>query len=186
MLLLERDLSDAYELARRGNLWRQLGYWQFAVADYRAALARRGDFADAANELAWALVSHPESGATGEALAWARRAVELVADSRAYRNTLGAALYRAGRFSDAAEELERNAAGDRQGFGFDMVYLSMCRQRLGQHGEAKLALARTRDWMTNMPRLNRAQAVEFDAVIREAESLLSEPLSPLPADVFAH
>jgi WD40 repeat protein len=186
MLLCDRGLSDPYELVRRGNLWRQLGYWQFAVADYRAALARRGDFADTANELAWALASHPESGATGEALAWARRAVELARDSRAYRNTLGAVLYRAGRFSEAADELERNAAGDREGFGFDMVYLSMCRQRLGQHREAKIALDRTRDWMATMPRLNRAQAVEFDAVIREAESLLYEPLPPLPADVFAH
>jgi hypothetical protein len=67
-----------------------------------------------------------------------------------------------------------------------MVYLAMCRQRLGQRSEAKLALARTRDWMATMPRLNRAQTVEFDAVIREAESLLNEPLPPFPADVFAH
>ncbi len=98
-------------------------------------------------QLAWCLVSVPGRGDANEAIGWARKAVELVQPNNAdYRNTLGAALYRAGRFAEAAGELERNIAQNTQTCGYDWVFLAMCRQRLGQAEPARYALERARKW----------------------------------------
>ena len=173
LLFLETGLSDPEELAQRGNRWNRLGHWKQAVADYRASLARRADSAETANELAWALVAFPGRGDTQEALAWARKAVEIDPDSAPYHNTLGVALYRASRFVEAAEELERNVPRNTEESGFDLVFLSMCRQRLGQTKEAQSALALARLWQAKAPPMPPAGAANFEAFIREAESLLT-------------
>jgi len=48
----------------------------------------------------------PGRGGADEAVRWARKAVELEPDPN-YRNTLGAALYRAGHFAEAGLELKK-------------------------------------------------------------------------------
>ena len=194
MLFFEPNLSDPEALSERGNRWNSLGRWQLAVADYRACLARRSEASEAienqriastANELAWALASVKGRGSSLEALSWARKAVEKMPDSVAFHNTLGAALYRAGLFSEAVDELESNIPRNTEEYGMDLVFLSMCRQRLGQYEEARIALAGARDWQSKIARLSPLEAVDFAGFVREAESLL-DGTGVFPDDVFAH
>src|SRR5262249_49487175 len=140
LLFFERGMSDPEELYQRGNRWNRLGHWRQAAADFRASLSRRGDSANVADALAWALVVYPGRGATDEAIAWARKAVELERGNVSYSNTLGAALYRAGQFREAAEVLEQNVRRNAISPGYDWVFLAMCRSRLGKIRQAEEAL----------------------------------------------
>jgi tetratricopeptide (TPR) repeat protein len=187
LLFFEGGLSDPEELFQRGNRWQRLGYWKLAAADYRASLARRPSSAETANELAWALVVFPGRGSASEALGWARKAVDLEPRSISYHNTLGVALYRAGLFRDAIGEFERNLAQDNPIASYDLIYLSMCRQRLGQSEEARAALAQVRQWESRKsPMAAWDTSNQLNELVREAQSLLDGSLDPLPADVFAH
>jgi serine/threonine protein kinase/WD40 repeat protein len=181
----EPRLNDPEELAERGNCWSRLGQRQLAVADYRASLSRRANSADAANELAWCLASIPGDGDPQEALKWARMAVSLRPSSVIYQNTYGAALYRADHIALAVEVLQRNVPRNKADAGYDWVFLAMCKKRLGQEAQARLALARAREWRAKAKRFTPAESAEFQAFIHEAESLLAAPLPDFPGDVFA-
>ena len=84
-------------------------------ADYRASLARRPDSELHRLPLARCLVSGPGRGDPDEAVRWARMAVDAEARDAPYRHILGLALYRAGRFAEAAAELEPNIPRDPTG-----------------------------------------------------------------------
>ncbi len=182
---IDSKLTDSEELQQRGDRWAGLGRWQFAVADYRASLARNPQSARNANELAWLLASAPGRGDPQDALLWARRAVELDRNSPDIRNTLGAALYRAGQYAEAAAVLERNVPTNPVGAGLDLIFLAMCRQRLGQPAAARKALAGARRWRANLPQMSPLSFAEFESCIREFESLPGASYPDLPADIFA-
>jgi eukaryotic-like serine/threonine-protein kinase len=105
---------------------------------------------------------------------------------RNYLNTLGAALYRAGRFEDAIRRLEetiRLRGG--QGSTTDWSLLAMAHHRLGHRHEARRCLDRSRDEEpTGSPTLfwieldNRLLRSEAEALVRY------DPV--FPADPFAH
>jgi len=97
--------------------------------------------------------------------------------------TLGAALYRAGRFAEAATVAESNDLWD--GAGLDRLVLAMSRQRLGQAAAARAALAEAVHWRAARPDLRPDRAAAFDRLLREARSVLDGTLPDLPADVFA-
>ena len=135
-------LAGSRAMDRRGgtaqprHLWARLGNWP-GLADYRASLVRRPECARSANSLAWCLAFMPgrrrcrRGGPMGRRRPWIGRATTL------FRNTLGAALYRAGRFAEAAVELERNIAQNASTIGYDWLFLAMCNQRLGQTASAQ-------------------------------------------------
>jgi hypothetical protein len=100
----ESRLEDAEELVARGGRWDRLGHWRRAAADYRAALARRPDSTSANHALARLLAEAPGRGDLEEAVRRARRAADQQSLSPHSRQTLGLALYRAGRFAAAALE----------------------------------------------------------------------------------
>ena len=100
--LFDEDLFDADDLAERGYLWNRLERWQPAANDFRRSLARIPHSAGVANELAWCVVAAPGRGDPEEAFRWARMAVVQVPAEINFRNTLGVALYLAGRFAEAA------------------------------------------------------------------------------------
>jgi Tfp pilus assembly protein PilF len=126
----------------------------------------------------------PGRGDHEEALRWARRAVELEPGNPNHTNTLGVALYRAGRFTEAAEELGRNASKDHRFAGYDWVFLAMCRQRLGQADAARSALTRALDWQAKVIGLGPDKTAEFQALLLEARAVLGGSLSDSPPDVF--
>jgi WD40 repeat protein/tetratricopeptide (TPR) repeat protein len=179
----EPRLTDPSGLTTRALTRSRLGLWKLAAADYRASLAKKPDSAFAANNLAWCLASVPGRGDPSEAVYWARRAVALQ-PTVTYRNTLGTALYRAGRFAEAAAELEKNVAANSQSAGYDHLILAMCRQRLGQTESARAALARAKQWRSARRLTDPLEIREYQALLEEAESVVNGSLPDFPTGVF--
>ncbi len=104
---------------------------------------------DMANSVAWSCILAPRAVADPQTLV--RLAELAVTGFPAERkhlalNTLGAALYRAGRFDDAIRRLEegmrlRNAVDE----PLDLPFLAMAHHRLGHHDEAHRLLDRLRN-----------------------------------------
>jgi eukaryotic-like serine/threonine-protein kinase len=182
--LLDIDLADPEDLNRRGDLWNTLGQWQFALADYRASLARRPESARAANSLAWCLASMAGRNDSDEAVRWARKAVMLEPGNTDYRNTLGVALFRAGLVTEAAAELESNLVKNNPSPGYDWVFLAMCRQQLGLTEAARRAFNQAVQWRGTATALNPYLSAEFQTFLQEAQALLTRALPDLPPDVF--
>ena len=183
--LSDPRLEDAEELVARGGRWEGLGQWRLAAADYRAALARRPDAYTANHALARLIAEEPGRGDPEEAVQRARFAVGRWRGSRGYFRTLALALYRAGRFAEAAEELESNIRRNHKDAGLDRLILAMSRWRMGQNAAARAALAEALRWPTVNPDFYRDHVAAFERLRREAESVLGGTLPDLPADVFA-
>jgi serine/threonine protein kinase/WD40 repeat protein len=182
--LLNAGLVDAEELGLRGIRWARLGQWQLALADFRACVAREPNLAFAANELAWCLSCKPGRGHADEAVRWARKAVELAPGDTNWRNTLGAALYRAGRFTEAVVELERDIADNGEVMAYDWGFLAMCKQRLGLPVQAQLALEQASRLASKASPSSPVQTATMQALLEEAHALLASSLSDLPSNVF--
>jgi WD40 repeat protein len=164
------------------------------IADLETALARhpdqrqiRGMLAQHCNNLAWGLVTAPESAHDPQrALRLARRAVEL-APAAIYLNTLGVAQYRVGQHAEAIATLEKSlAAGKGESDAFDLYSLAMARSKLGQMVRARADFDRALKWRRDHPNLTQPRwNVELDAFQAEARALLDGSPAELPADVFA-
>ena len=143
-----------------------------------------------ANSVAWSSVmAVSEEPNLGETVRLAELAVNGASEVRqkaAYLNTLGAALYRAGRFADAVRRLDE---GIRSKSGVsretDWAFLAMAHHRLGHHEEARRWLGQFRDFRPK----GTPEAFWQDLAIRllrnEAEAvILWDPI--FPADPFAY
>jgi tetratricopeptide (TPR) repeat protein len=178
-------LDDPMELVERGDRWSRMGQWLRAEADYRAALARRPEAVLLNHALARLLAEAPGRGDPEEAVRRAQFAVRRYPQRLPFRRTLVLALYRAGRYAEAAAELEVHIPRDPEEAGLDRLVLALSRWRLGQAGAARAALAEALRWRAARPDLRSDRAATFDRLWREAQSVLSEALPDLPADVFA-
>ena len=120
-----------------------------AIDRLRQAVRVSPDYAPAQNNLAWLLLTAPGADRNlDEAIRHARRAVELQPGEQVSLNTLGVALYRAGRFADAIETLEKSlAAGKGRLAAFDLFFLAMAHHRLGHVDQARSRLDEARRWM---------------------------------------
>jgi tetratricopeptide (TPR) repeat protein len=100
-------------------------------------------------------------------------------------NTLGVALYRAGRYAEAIEPLRKSlTSGKGQFAGFDLFFLAMAHHRLGHDDEARTFFDRANRWLRDQRSLPEQYARELAAFEAEAESVLSDPAVEFPADVF--
>jgi tetratricopeptide (TPR) repeat protein len=100
-------------------------------------------------------------------------------------NTLGAALYRAGRFAEAVRRLDEgiryNSGASREA---DWVFLAMAHHRLGHHDEARHWLGRFRDGSPGLAPRDFWDELEIRLLRTEAEAVvLWDPI--FPADPFA-
>jgi WD40 repeat protein len=122
------------------------------------------------HQASWALVRQPYLNALQ--YAWALRqadtACRLAPESGAYRTTLGAAQYRAGRHEQARDTLAQ-AVQFRPADPAALAFLALAQYRLGQHEEARATLGRLRATMTKP---EWAQQQEARAFLREAEALV--------------
>jgi tetratricopeptide (TPR) repeat protein len=185
-LRVARMPDAADQFLQWGNAAYDRGMWEATAACYSEALARRPNFATAANALAWSMLTRPNRGDPRQALLLVRKAVSLQPQEPLFRNTLGVALYRTGEVTGAAAELERNLAKSGDSAGYDWVFLAMCRQRLGQPAEARAALAEARKWYVEKNRrLTRGGKLEFQALLTEAEAVLGGASANLPSNPFA-
>jgi tetratricopeptide (TPR) repeat protein len=141
-----------------------------------------------ANEVAWSSVmAVSEEPHLSETVRLAELAVSGAPeiDKPAILNTLGAALYRAGRFAEAVRRLEE-AVQKRNGVSIeaDWVFLAMAHQRLGHHDEARRWLDRFRDRRPNLIPAAFWHELEIRLLRAEAEAVvLWDPI--FPADPFA-
>jgi serine/threonine protein kinase/WD40 repeat protein len=184
-----------------------LRLWVGDPAGYRrgcAALAdlpsfRRPRDGRAENDLAWARVIGPDSGAD---LAPVARALEslLAREPNHYaaQNTLGCVLYRLGRYAESVRRLDESLRlHGRQGTFYDWLFLAMAHHGLGHPAEARAWLDRSKHWLDQADRgairsdpfltLPLAWDVRLQALIllREAERLIGSPMPEWPEDAFA-
>src|SRR5262249_6623249 len=113
------------------------------IERYRREVAAAPNNLVAANDLAWAyLTAPPALRDLKAAVPLAEKALRLEPGTPFYRNTLGLAYYRAGRYREAVDVLRPNL--DKQsdiGLAFDLYFLAMSHHRLGD-------TARARDYLT--------------------------------------
>jgi WD40 repeat protein len=109
------------------------------IERYRRELEANPNSASAYNELAWAYLAAPEAlRDVRAAVPLAEKAVRLAPKPATYRNTLGVAYYRAGRYREAVEVLRRNVEEEADwALAFDLYFLAMSHHRLGETAPAR-------------------------------------------------
>jgi serine/threonine protein kinase/WD40 repeat protein/tetratricopeptide (TPR) repeat protein len=139
------------------------------------------------NNTAWKLATGPERTRDPElAVRLATFAVTLMPGEQTTLNTLGVALYRAGKFSEAISALERSLdAGKNQFDAFDLFFLAMAHHRRGDRLEARACFNRAVHWLGDQKTLTQQQRDELAEFRTEAEAVLAGQRGDLPIDVFA-
>ena len=134
-----------------------------------------------ANDVCWACCLGPDALPD---LAPAVRLAELAIAANADHsnlNTLGAILYRAGRFNDAIDRLREGIRKDgRDAFASDWLFLAMAHHRLGDAKEARAALDKATAAMkprraqvaSQPPSQQILEEMEQEILLREARSLI--------------
>jgi eukaryotic-like serine/threonine-protein kinase len=179
------------------DLWRkQAPIWrpEQAVADAEKLHARepgqvevRAWLADSCNDLAWELIAGAKSSRDPvRALPLARRAVALAPDVEPYVNTLGVALYRAGRYTEAIPVLEQSlAASSNLTIPSDLFGLVICHAKQGDGGRARAYFERASAWVKANANLSPRMREELKDFRTEAEEALESSYQDLPDNVFA-
>jgi tetratricopeptide (TPR) repeat protein len=158
-----------------------------------AALIARSDAMNAAlltNGLAWACIVGPKGTDDPDvAVGLAEAAVNATSQPSAranIMNTLGAALYRAGRFEEAIRRFDEEIQL-RRGTSLtqDWPYLAMAHHRLGHRDEARRWLDRLRNYQPNTDRDQFWAELEIRLLRSEAEAVILYD-AVFPIDPFAH
>jgi superkiller protein 3 len=143
--------------------------YENAAACFRKAIEIDPKRTDAYNRLAWlfATCSEAKLRDPNQAVALAKKAVELAPNDWSYLNTLGAADYRAGDWKGAITALEKSMELRNGGDSNDWFFLAMAHGQLGQKVKAREWYDRAVQWMDeNAPtdeelRRLRAEAAEL-------------------------
>jgi hypothetical protein len=159
------------------------------IAHYRQMLEGKPVHPLACNNLAWAYLTAPAALRDAKsALSLAEKAVALTRGNAVYRNTLGLAYYRLGRYREAVDTLQPNLRGQEDWcLAFDLYVLAMSHHRLGEAATARIYY----DWADRRaqaakeltPRqLQELSAFRSEAAelmgVKEDEGKLKDPKSP--------
>jgi hypothetical protein len=168
------DLRKARRLADVAMEADDAGNFDLAIQKHQQAIELAPDQAQLLNNLAWLLVSCPDSSRwdAKRALDLSRRAEVSQPNVAVYLNTLGVAQYRSGLWRDAIATLERAEQLDPQTyFGFNGFFVAMAHQQLGENDAAKSWFDRSAQWMDqghdSDPELIRFRA-EAEATLKAA------------------
>ena len=96
-------------------------------------------------------------------------------EKRIALNTLGAALYRAGRIDEAIVRLDESVKAGGGGVPQDWVFLAMAHHKKGNGEEARRWLEKVRAHIKDEKIAFSTDLVESRILLREAEALLREP-----------
>jgi eukaryotic-like serine/threonine-protein kinase len=145
-----------------------------AIERYSREIEANPDSAVACNNLAWAYLTAPEPlRNTKAAQPLAEKAVRLQPGSAVYRNTLGVAHYRAGRYREAIETLRPNLHGQQDwALAFDLYFLAMSHHGLGEAARARDYYDLAVRWTRAQRELSKSQLEELFAFRAETEALL--------------
>jgi serine/threonine protein kinase/WD40 repeat protein len=144
------------------------------IAAYHLALKSNPKSAIAHNNLAWAYATAPEAlRKPQEAVRLAEEAVRQEPDNATFRNTLGAAYYRAGRYREAADTLEANLKNqDARFLAHDLYFLALACRKLGETDKARVYYQWALLWTQSHKELVVPCLEELDAFRAEAAELL--------------
>ncbi|MHB1422678.1 MAG: protein kinase domain-containing protein [Gemmataceae bacterium] len=165
---------DAELYEQRANCYAALGDKIKEAADRAAAAKFLPRSVEGLNSRAWRLVTGPPGERDPKkALELIRKAIELGGDEAEYLNTLGVALYRNERWTEAIVALEKSlAAGQGKWDAFNLFFLAMCHAKLGDADKAKDCFNRAVKWREAKKDLPGQYAEELKAFRTEAESEL--------------
>jgi WD40 repeat protein len=147
------------------------------IERYRRELQASPNSAAACNNLAWVYLMAPEAlRDVGAALPLAEKAVRLAPRPAIYRNTLGVAHYRAGRYREAVETLRPNVENSADSdLASDLYFLAMSHHRLGETARARDYYDWAFRWVATQRDLRPDHREELAAMRAEAEQLLGSP-----------
>jgi tetratricopeptide (TPR) repeat protein len=150
-----------------------------AVTEYREAIRLQPDDVGFHNALAWLLVicADPQFRDPQQAVASAKKAVQLAPQDGNLWNTLGVALYRAGQFAEAITALERSfRAQTAQNDACDLFFLAMCHHRLGDVAKARECRERAANWFQKHKSQLTADGIrELSEFQAEADAVVGKP-----------
>lgn len=111
------------------------------------------------------------------AVGLARRAVKLAPSEPMYHNTLGVALYRAGQYREAVAELRQSLSlGGGKWDAFDLYFLALCYQKLGERDQAVACFRWAVEWHRQATGLTAEHRAELAAFRAEATTELGLPV----------
>jgi eukaryotic-like serine/threonine-protein kinase len=143
------------------------------IEQKRRALEANPNDSGACNDLAWTYLTAPAALRDWKAaLPVAQKAVQLAPGSM-YRNTLGLAFYRAGRFQEAVETLEPNLKDQVDwALTYDLYFLAMSHHQLGESARAREFYDLAVRWSVAHHEALNPYLVELTAIQAEAAELL--------------
>jgi tetratricopeptide (TPR) repeat protein len=176
---VELDPKFAAAHGALGNALAQQSKFGDALAEYREAIRFQPDNSLNYNDLAWLLATCADSRVRDpeQAVASAKRAVQLAPQVGTYSNTLGIALYRAGQFAEAIPALERSLRDAKgQTDAYDLFFLAMCHHRLGDPAKANECRERAAAWFQkHKGELTAVPTRELTDFQSECDSVLGQP-----------
>jgi serine/threonine protein kinase/Flp pilus assembly protein TadD len=142
-----------------------------ALAEYRDAVRLNPNDANFHNHLAWLLATAVDRKlrAPQQAVAAAKRAVQLAPRQSDHWTTLGVAHYRAGTWKEAISALEKSAELTNGDNSCGWFFLAMAQWHLGQKDKARRWYAKAVQWMDQNDQKNE----ELRRFRAEAEALLT-------------
>jgi hypothetical protein len=145
-----------------------------SIERFRQQVEATPDSALACHNLAWTYLTAPEALRDAKAaLPLAEKAARLAPGELVYRNTLGVAYYRAGRYREAVDALSPNVErqGDRN-LAIVLYFLAMSHHRLGEPALARNCRDFAFRWAQLQRGLGYVEPEELTAGRAEAEELL--------------
>jgi Tfp pilus assembly protein PilF len=178
------DLGNELQGAHAGDLvgkamqLEQAKKYEDPPATLREAIKTDSTHPMANNNLAWLLVAGPkELRDAHAALPLARMAAQQAPLAALCLNTLGVALYRNGKYTEAISVLEKSLAASRgRSDAFDLFFLAMCHHQLGASARAKDCYDRSLKWVHNQHDMPFSWVEDLTAFRAEADGLFAHVL----------
>jgi tetratricopeptide (TPR) repeat protein len=160
----EKNPGDPGALTVLGSLYDHKEQYGRANEHYERALKINGNFAPAANNLAWNYAAH--GGNLDLALPLAQKAREMNPDSAQILDTLGWIYYKKGLFDNAVTLLKDSNEKLKNGEPTVLYHLGMAYLRTGHRVEARDALNKALALNGNFPGAGEARQILSEPVTR--------------------
>jgi tetratricopeptide (TPR) repeat protein len=147
--LIERDPKLASAHFELGGVLVDQKRHPDALAEFKKALDLDPKSAQVHNDVAWLLATASDAQVRDpdQALALAKKAVELEPKNGGYLNTRGVARYRSSDWTGAIADLEKSMELRKGGDSSDWFFLAMARWQLGERDKARDSYDEAVKWM---------------------------------------
>jgi tetratricopeptide (TPR) repeat protein len=152
---------------------------QAEIAEYEQRINVNPDDAVAHNDLAWLLVTCPDTAFrdSKRAVELAKKAVALAPMSGNLWNTFGVAQYRVGNSGEAIVALQKSMDLRSGGDSIDWLFLAMAHWKLGNDDEARKWYDKASEWMDRNEPSDELRGFRAEALAARLEKLPGEVLT---------